>query len=497
MRNYCIAMIASNENFDTVRQQHQRLPSDEEKSTNHPSHTSIRSHITTDISNNPNDLDSSKLMDNIEKEQFENFPNNQIEKSGSMKETEQSRHEEIKTYRIRNFLLTLFILLSMSNAFHWIEYAIIENIITKYFNISTFWVNCTSTIYMFSYIIGIIPATFLLDLYGLRNCLIIGSFLNAFGSSIKCFAIERTRFWLVMIGQTSVAIAQLYILNIPPLLAATWFPSSEVTRATAYGVFGNQVGIAIGFVIPPLLMPNLDDNSKNSSTITVESLNSTVEAEKISPELMTEVERNLMILSIALALMTTIIFILIVIFFKDRPEIPPSHAQVLLRNIESSETKKSYWESFILLFRNINFILLFISYGLNTGVFYALSTVLSQMITRELGENFLVQAGYLGLSITLSGIFGSVICGHVLEWSGKFKLITTILYIFSLIGTIAFAISLHFNSMEFLFVSSTLLGFFMTGYLPIGFEFVAEISYPQPEGTSAGLLNASAQVDLF
>ncbi|KAF7494163.1 putative MFS-type transporter -like protein [Sarcoptes scabiei] len=242
-------MIASNENFDTVRQQHQRLPSDEEKSTNHPSHTSIRSHITTDISNNPNDLDSSKLMDNIEKEQFENFPNNQIEKSGSMKETEQSRHEEIKTYRIRNFLLTLFILLSMSNAFHWIEYAIIENIITKYFNISTFWVNCTSTIYMFSYIIGIIPP-------------------------------QRTRFWLVMIGQTSVAIAQLYILNIPPLLAATWFPSSEVTRATAYGVFGNQVGIAIGFVIPPLLMPNLDDNSKNSSTITVESLNSTVEAEK-------------------------------------------------------------------------------------------------------------------------------------------------------------------------------------------------------------------------
>ena len=34
----------------------------------------------------------------------------------------------------------------------------------------------------------------------------------------------------------------------------------------------------------------------------------------------------------------------------------------------------------------------------------------------------------------------------------------------------------------------------MTGYLPIGFEFAAEVSYPNPEGTSAGLLNASAQV---
>lgn len=34
----------------------------------------------------------------------------------------------------------------------------------------------------------------------------------------------------------------------------------------------------------------------------------------------------------------------------------------------------------------------------------------------------------------------------------------------------------------------------MTGYLPVGFEFAAELTYPEPEGTSAGLLNASSQV---
>lgn len=34
----------------------------------------------------------------------------------------------------------------------------------------------------------------------------------------------------------------------------------------------------------------------------------------------------------------------------------------------------------------------------------------------------------------------------------------------------------------------------MTGYLPVGFEFAAELTYPEPEGTSAGLLNASAQI---
>ena len=45
-----------------------------------------------------------------------------------------------------------------------------------------------------------------------------------------------------------------------------------------------------------------------------------------------------------------------------------------------------------------------------------------------------------------------------------------------------------------LFTSSDVCRFFMTGYLPVGFEFAAELTYPESEGTSSGLLNASAQV---
>jgi MFS transporter, FLVCR family, feline leukemia virus subgroup C receptor-related protein len=34
----------------------------------------------------------------------------------------------------------------------------------------------------------------------------------------------------------------------------------------------------------------------------------------------------------------------------------------------------------------------------------------------------------------------------------------------------------------------------MTGYIPVGYELAAEITYPAPEGTSSGLLNCSAQI---
>lgn len=34
----------------------------------------------------------------------------------------------------------------------------------------------------------------------------------------------------------------------------------------------------------------------------------------------------------------------------------------------------------------------------------------------------------------------------------------------------------------------------MTGLLPVGFELAAELTYPEPEGTSSGMLNMASQV---
>ena len=84
-------------------------------------------------------------------------------------------------------------------------------------------------------------------------------------------------------GQSIVAISQIFILGIPPQLAATWFPSDQVSSACAIGVFGNQVwsikykngldrqivhqdlfwqlGVALGFVIPSTIVSNQDEEN--------------------------------------------------------------------------------------------------------------------------------------------------------------------------------------------------------------------------------------------
>lgn len=70
---------------------------------------------------------------------------------------------------------------------------------------------------------------------------------------------------ILFAGQTVVAASQIFILGIPAQLAATWFPPHQMSTATSIGVFGNQLGIALGFVLPAQLVP--DQNDDNLSLI--------------------------------------------------------------------------------------------------------------------------------------------------------------------------------------------------------------------------------------
>lgn len=76
------------------------------------------------------------------------------------------------------------------------------------------------------------------------------------------------------------------------------------------------------------------------------------------------------------------------------------------------------------------------------------------------------------------------------------RIITNTFYIGSLIWLIAFAIVQNSNlNINALLVVTSLLGFFVSGYMPGGFEFAVEVTYPESEGVTCRLLNTSAQVN--
>ncbi|KAL3308334.1 hypothetical protein Ciccas_013136, partial [Cichlidogyrus casuarinus] len=141
----------------------------------------------------------------------------------------------------------------------------------------------------------------------------------------------------------------------------------------------------------------------------------------------------------------------------------------------------SYRQSIMRLFTNLPYLLLFISYGINTGVYYALGTLLNDILYKNF-QSQSAKIGWAGFVMVIAGILGSIVCGVVLD-----KTRNTLFTIF-------FAASIYTQSIGVVIFTLFLLGFFNTGYLPLGFEFAAELTYPENEALTSSLLNGSAQL---
>nr|CAD7194227.1 unnamed protein product [Timema douglasi] len=379
----------------------------------------------------------------------------------------QEKSGDEKTYQLyaqRWLVLGIFVSVSMLNATQWIQFAIVGNIMTRYYGVGNMAIEWTSMIYMVTYIPLMLPAVLIMDKWGIRKSLILGSFGTAVGSWIKVAGIGQSMFWAAFTGQAVVATSQVFILSVPPRLAAVWFPADKVSSACSIGVFGNQLGIAVGFLLSPLMVKN-------------------------HPELK-DIGSDLAVMYYGMAGITTLCFFLVLLFFREGPPTSPSATQDL--KMSSIETP-TFGQSLKKLFGNVNYLFLIASYGINVGVFFALSTLLNQIILMYFpgGEEF---AGSVGLDIIVSGMVGSVVSGFILDKTHKFKETALAVYCMSLVGMVVFTFTVDMGSKIIVYFTSGLLGFFMTGYLPVGFEFAAELTYPEPETTSAGILSASTQV---
>lgn len=78
----------------------------------------------------------------------------------TMEDGEVVRNKKYSGTKKRYLILGLFIALSASNSFQWIEYAIVAHAIVKFYNVSYALVDWTSVIYMLTYIAFVIPARY-------------------------------------------------------------------------------------------------------------------------------------------------------------------------------------------------------------------------------------------------------------------------------------------------------------------------------------------------
>lgn len=73
------------------------------------------------------------------------------------------QQDDLRLYKARWIILVVYMLYSMANAVHWIQYSIISNITVKFYGVSNFAIDTTSTIYMIVYVPLVVPASWVLD----------------------------------------------------------------------------------------------------------------------------------------------------------------------------------------------------------------------------------------------------------------------------------------------------------------------------------------------
>ena len=350
-----------------------------------------------------------------------------------------------KVYRYRWTILSIYMFLIAVNQMLWITFAPITSDATQYYGVSDLWIGILSMSFMIVYVVVSIPASWIIDKYGIRVGVGIGAAFTGIFGLLRGFV--TTDFTLLLIAQVGIAIGQPFILNAITKFAARWFPIAERATAAGLGTLAMYVGILAGMIVTPHLI--------------IES----------------GIGGMLYIYGIVAMVAATVF----VVFAKEGPPTAPCRPDQEERSLVYDGIKN------IFRVRDFNWLLFIFFIGL--GVFNAVTTWIENILNPRGFSN--TQAGITGGLMIAGGILGALIIPILSDRYQK----RTPFIIIALAGATISLVGITFaTSYWLLLVSGTSLGFFLLSSGPIGFQYGAEITYPTSEGTSNGMMLLMGQI---
>ncbi len=352
---------------------------------------------------------------------------------------------EFKVYGTRWIMLTVYMLMIAVNQLLWITFAPITSDATKFYGVSDLKIGILSMCFMVVYIGVSIPASWIIDKYGLRTGVGIGALFTGIFGFLRGFA--GTDYNLLLLAQIGIAVGQPFILNAITKLAARWFPIGERATASGLGTLSMYIGILAGMILTPYLIIG------------------------------SGIDGTLYIYGI----ISVIIAVIFLVFIKEGPPTAPCHPD--------QEERSLVFDGFKQTLRNKDFLWLMIIFFIGLGVFNSVTTWIEDIL-RPRGFSA-AQAGITGGLMIAGGIVGALIIPMLSDRHKK----RTPFIIIALAGTTIGLTGITFaTSYWMLLLSGMMLGFFLLSAGPIGFQYGAEITYPASEGTSNGMLLLMGQV---
>jgi cyanate permease len=350
-----------------------------------------------------------------------------------------------RVYGYRWVMLLVFMAIVALNQLLWITFAPITGNATIFYDVTDLDIGLLSMVFMIVYIVVSIPASWVIDTYGIRTAVGIGAALTGgFGLLRGLFA---PSYALVFAAQIGIAVGQPFILNAVTTVAARWFPARERATAAGLGSLAMYLGIFAGLTLTPYLTVH----SGIADTLVVYGIAGLAAA----------------VLFFALA--------------RERPPSPPCPPGQDERSLVLDGMKQ--------IFRIGNFLVLLLVFFIGLGIFNAVTTWIEDIL-RPRGFSIL-EAGNVGGLMIIGGIAGALIVPSLSDHFRKRVPFLILAVLGAVLGLIGVTYAAQYG---LLLLSAFIFGFFLLSAGPLGFQYAAEITHPIPEGTSNGLLLLMGQI---
>jgi len=333
-----------------------------------------------------------------------------------------------------------YILLVAFNNFLWINFVTISPDIANYYNTSLFLIGFLAIVFPLVFIFLSIPSGILIDSRGYRMSILIGSIFMGIFSIVR---ILGQNYLFLLVGQIGIAIAQPFIANSVTKFANAEFSDEKVPLIIGLGSFAIFIGVAVGMILPPLLISSMG-------------------------------LRNLLIF---ITLFTVSISIYSFIVFY------PLKGRVI-------SGKKEY--HFLEVLRNKNILILsylvFVGMGAFNGILTWIDSIFAHLNFTDM------ESGLVGLIFVIGGMAGSIVLPG---FTTRIKKRKGIVFYSLIILFVIFLIYTYFSNFEIILVLSAILGFFMLGLFPIILDWASVIAGFRLAGSATSMLWFLGQIGGF
>jgi MFS family permease len=315
---------------------------------------------------------------------------------------------------------------------------------------SLFNIDFLSMSYMLVFLVVCLPASWVLDRWGLGAGVGIGAALTIIGSLGK--AIWAGSFAVQIVFQLVLAVAQPFLTNAATTLARDWFPVKERATASGLASLAQYLGFVVALVVAPAIV-QVDPSLPNYGSGLGKALG-------------------------VFAIVSVVSGVLALALVRRGP------------NREKAAEPSNFIASLKALVSQRDFrwtlLLFFIGLGIMNTV-----TAMTDGIAAFMGVKD--SNGLLGVGLILGGIVGAIVLPILSDALGKRK--AFLILCMALTVPALWALVLAPQGLYALGIAAmALLGFALMSAGPIGFQYAAEVTSPVPESASQGVLLLAGQI---